>query len=180
VSVFLPIQEHGTDAHDGNPDNGHFNRTLFQDKGITMNSNQRSEANNQTNNGGNELAESSSRAFSTAKRADQDQTPTPGAQPPRGGSMQQAGAGDSAPSVDRAGSQTGSVGQGLPAGHESNDAAGGMPKSPGGANQLAADRKMDDDSGLSNTANRAATGLDEGIRQEQQSNVGRRSDGTPD
>jgi hypothetical protein len=146
-----------------------------------MNSNQRSEANNQTNNGGNELAESSSRAFSTTKRAGQDtqqQQPQPGAQ--RGDSMQQGGAGDSAQSVDRAGSQTGTSGQGLPAGHESNDAAGGMPKSPAGANQLAADQKMDDDTGLSNSANRAATGLDEGVRQEQQSNVGRRSDGTPD
>ncbi|MDB5918245.1 MAG: hypothetical protein JWR40_2479 [Massilia sp.] len=143
-----------------------------------MNSNQRSEANNQTNNGGNELAESSSRAFSSTKRA--DQTP---AQP--GAAMPLAGANGSVQSVDRAGSQTGTVGepgnhaQGLPAGHESNDVAGGMPKSPGG-HHLAADQKMDDDTGLSNTANRAAPSLDEGIRQEQQSNVGRRSDGTPD
>jgi hypothetical protein len=34
--------------------------------------------------------------------------------------------------------------------HSSNDAAGGYPKSPGGANKLAADEKMDDDTGFSN------------------------------
>jgi hypothetical protein len=34
--------------------------------------------------------------------------------------------------------------------HESNDMAGGYPKSPGGANKLAADEKMDDDTGFSN------------------------------
>jgi hypothetical protein len=33
--------------------------------------------------------------------------------------------------------------------HESNDAAGGYPRSPGGANKLAGDRKMDDDTGFS-------------------------------
>jgi hypothetical protein len=34
--------------------------------------------------------------------------------------------------------------------HKSNDLAGGYPKSPGGANKLAADEKMDDDTGFSN------------------------------
>jgi hypothetical protein len=34
--------------------------------------------------------------------------------------------------------------------HESNDVAGGLPRSPGGANKLAADEKMDDDTGFSN------------------------------
>jgi hypothetical protein len=34
--------------------------------------------------------------------------------------------------------------------HNSNDAAGGYPKSPGGSNKLAADEKMDDDTGFSN------------------------------
>lgn len=34
--------------------------------------------------------------------------------------------------------------------HESNDLRGGLPKSPGGANKLAADEKMDDDTGFSN------------------------------
>lgn len=33
--------------------------------------------------------------------------------------------------------------------HESNDLAGGLPRSPGGANQLAGAHKMDDDTGLS-------------------------------
>jgi len=33
--------------------------------------------------------------------------------------------------------------------HQSNDAAGGYPKSPAGANRLAGDRKMDDDTGFS-------------------------------
>lgn len=33
--------------------------------------------------------------------------------------------------------------------HKSNDAAGGLPRSPAGANQLAGDRKMDDDTGFS-------------------------------
>jgi hypothetical protein len=63
--------------------------------------------------------------------------------------------------------------------HDSNDAAGGYPRSPGGANQLAADRKMDDDTGLSNTANTQLP-IDERARQAEQSNVGRRSDMTAD
>ena len=51
--------------------------------------------------------------------------------------------------------------------------------SPGGSRQ-SADEKMDDDTGLSNTANRQQPDLDPAVRQENQSNVGRRSDGTPD
>ncbi|MEO7494450.1 MAG: hypothetical protein ABIT83_20740 [Massilia sp.] len=85
-------------------------------------------------------------------------------------------------SVDRTGSQTG-AGQGapaLPTGHESNDVAGGLPRSPGGANRQSADEKMDDDTGFSNKANRQSPQPDESWKQEQQSNVGRRSDGTPD
>ena len=39
---------------------------------------------------------------------------------------------------------------------------------------------MDDDTGLSNTANREPSEPDQDVRQERQSNVGRRSDGTPD
>lgn len=113
-----------------------------------MNSNQRSEANNQSNNGGNELGVSSSRA-GTVDRDNLNKSPPASQQ-----------------------------GQARPERRESNDVAGGMPKSPGG-HHLAADQKMDDDTGLSNTANRAPV-LDEGERQEQQSNVGRRSDGTPD
>ncbi|HEU4373882.1 MAG TPA: hypothetical protein VFS02_10350 [Telluria sp.] len=102
-----------------------------------MNSNQRSQENNQSDNGGNELPVSSSRAGkvldTSAKPAD-------------------------------------------PAARQSNDGAGVMPKSPAGEH-LAADQKMDDDTGLSNTVNRPAATPD---RQDLQSNVGRRSDGTPD
>lgn len=65
------------------------------------------------------------------------------------------------------------------AGRESNDAAGGYPRSPGGANELAADQKMDDDTGLSNTANQELP-VDQGQKQALQSNVGRRSDMTAD
>lgn len=39
--------------------------------------------------------------------------------------------------------------QDRPGVHESNDAAGGYPASPAGANRLAGDRKMDDDTGFS-------------------------------
>jgi hypothetical protein len=113
-----------------------------------MNPNQRSEANNQSDNGGNELDVSSSRA-GTADRGNLNKS--------QQGSQQRA----ARPEV-----------------RESNDVAGGYPKSPGG-HHLAADRKMDDDTGLSNTVNRPPE-IDDGERQEQQSNVGRRSDGTPD
>lgn len=55
-------------------------------------------------------------------------------------------------STDRIGSQTGSeqkdIGERV-----SNDAAGGLPRSPRGK-QLSADEKMNDDTGLSNTVNR--------------------------
>ena len=108
-----------------------------------MNSIQRSEPNNQTDNGGNELDVSSSRAGTIGREY-------------KGIKQDQA----------------------KPEERQSNDAAGGYPKSPGG-HHLAADQKMDDDTGLSNTANTEAP-IDEGKRQEQQSNVGRRSDGTPD
>ena len=49
----------------------------------------------------------------------------------------------------------------------------------GGANRLSADEDMDDDTGLSNTANRQSA-VDQGSHQASQSNVGRRDDGTPD
>lgn len=53
-------------------------------------------------------------------------------------------------STDRAGSQTGTGGReaGMEDVHESNDAAGGYPRSPGGANRLAGDSNMDDDTGF--------------------------------
>ena len=139
-----------------------------------MNSNQRSQGNNQSSNGGNEKAQSSSRGDfveDTPLRQDQ-QSQQSGNQ---GGSRQ--GGQDS---TERTGSQTGSQQQGMPGQHQSNDVAGGLPKSPGGK-KLSADQDMDDDTGLSNRGNRqSAEEIDDGTRQEQQSNVGRRSDMTPD
>ena len=52
--------------------------------------------------------------------------------------------------------------------------------SPKGKRQLSADEAMDDDTGLSNTANRQSAQQDQSNRQMEQSNVGRRDDGTPD
>lgn len=153
-----------------------------------MNSNQRSQGNNQSDNGGNEKSVSSSRGGTVEKDLNQSQqSGTPGGsqqqgrtdrQQPQGGSQQDPQAGQQ--SSDRTGSQTGSQQQGQPAQRQSNDLAGGMPKSPG-TNNLSADRDMDDDTGLSNRVNnRQASDIDEGSRQSEQSNVGRRSDGTPD
>ena len=120
-----------------------------------MNSNQRSDTNNQSGNGGNEPAESSSCAVSSAKRADQDRPAKPAAA--GGDTIQQGGSPGSAQSAGSA----------------------GLPMAPAGSH-LAADKKMDDDTGLSNTANREVSELEQNERQERQSNVGRRSDGTPD
>lgn len=153
-----------------------------------MNSNQRSQGNNQTDNGGNEKSVSSSRGGTVEKdnlnqsqqsgtlggSQQQDRTEQ---QPYQGGSQHDSQIGQQ--SYDR-GSQTGSQQQRQPAQRESNDLAGGMPKSPGTKN-LSADRDMDDDTGLSNRVNnRLSSDIDEGSRQAEQSNVGRRSDGTPD
>ena len=140
-----------------------------------MNSNQRSEANNQSDNGGNNLNVSSSRAGSTADKNNLNQSQQSGTL--HGDSQQQGGQ----QSTDRTGSQTDASKQrqGTPGERQSNDVAGGMPKSPGG-NRQSADEKMDDDTGLSNTANREPSELDQNNRQERQSNVGRRDDGTPD
>jgi hypothetical protein len=155
-----------------------------------MNSNQRSENNNQSNNGGNEMDVSSSRA-GTADKNNLNQSQRSGSL--HGDSMQQGGQQSgqqgkpqidqqgSRQSTDRTGSQTGNSEQrqGIAQPHQSNDVAGGMPKSPGG-NRQSADQKMDDDTGLSNTANREPSELDQNLRQDRQSNVGRRDDGTPD
>lgn len=68
--------------------------------------------------------------------------------------------------------------QGQPGQRQPDELSGG--KSPV-TRKLSADQDMDDDTGLSNRANRqAADQIDEGSRQERQSNVGRRDDGTPD
>lgn len=208
-----------------------------------MNSNQRSEGNNQSNNGGNELDMNSARA-GTADRSNIDpatqrgsgslgsagnqqsqqsgqQNMQPGSQQSggqqsgrpgtdrqtgsSGGTYQETGAqpsgahqpgyqnadtgGDSMQSgqrqgaqqsTDRSGSQTGSQQRaGAAPERQSNDAAGGYPKSPAG-HHMSASEKMNDNTGLSNTANREPSELDRNDRQDLQSNVGRRSDGTPD
>ncbi len=147
-----------------------------------MNSNQRSQGNNQTSNGGNEKSVSSSRGGTVEKdniNPQQSQQSGTLGSSQQGGSQRQ-GQQVGQDSFDRTGSQTGSQQQGEPAQRQSNDAAGGLPKSPGGKH-LSADQDMDDDTGLSNRGNRqSADEIDEGSRQSKQSNVGRRSDGTPD
>lgn len=59
----------------------------------------------------------------------------------------------------------------------SNDSSGGYPRSPAG-NRQSAQQDMDDDTGLSNSANMQE--IDMGTKQVEQSHVGRRSDMTPD
>jgi len=57
--------------------------------------------------------------------------------------------GNSGPRNDNPGWKPGGSMQRDPAVHESNDTVGGLPRSPAGANKLAGDRKMDDDTGFS-------------------------------
>lgn len=100
------------------------------------------------------------------------------------GSAQLSGSTDSA-NTDSTGRANAQTGQQL--GNEqiddvgtqrfSNDSSGGLPRSPGGS-RMSAEQDMDDDTGLSNSANKQE--VDMGTKQEQQSNVGRRSDMTPD
>jgi hypothetical protein len=157
-----------------------------------MNSNQRSQGNNQSDNGGNEKSVSSSRGGTVEKdlsqQAQQGQQSQQSGQPggsqqqgeqryQQGGSQQETQIGQQ--STDRTGSQTGSEQSGQPGQRQSNDLAGGYPRSPGAGGKLAADQDMDDDTGLSNKANRQSA-QDQGNRQSEQSNVGRRDDGTPD
>lgn len=156
-----------------------------------MNSNQRSQGNNQSDNGGNEKTVSSSRG-GTVEKGNLSQ-PTDRSLPSgtlggsqqqgeqrqkQGGSQQDSQIGQQ--SFERTGSQTSSQQQGQPGQRQSNDLAGGYPRSPAAGRSLAADDDMDDDTGLSNRANRQSAEPDEGYKQEQQSNVGRRDDGTPD
>lgn len=176
-----------------------------------MNSNQRSQGNNQTDNGGNEKAVSSSRGGTVQKdnlnpeAGQYAQSGTLGASQQQGGVQQggvqhggeqqgsehsgsqrqqsigqQQGSQMGQESTDRTGSQTGSQQQGQAAQRMSDAGSGSTPHSPGGSH-LAADQNMDDDTGLSNRANRRTPDdIDDGTKQEQQSNVGRRSDMTPD
>lgn len=153
-----------------------------------MNSNQRSQGNNQSDNGGNEKSVSSSRG-GTVEKDNMNQSQQSGTLNGSGqalgdqgsqrqGSIGERQGGNAQASTDRTGSQTGNEQNANPQMHQSNDAAGGYPRSPGTKN-LSADRKMDDDTGLSNTVNQQQP-IDEGSRQMEQSNVGRRSDMTPD
>jgi hypothetical protein len=132
--------------------------------GVDMNSNQRSQATTSSDNGGNTMDSSSSRG----PTADKDNL----------NKSQQSGTLNS-DSMQQGGKQGSQQRQGMPQERQSNDVAGGMPKSPRG-NRQSADQKMDDDTGLSNTVNREPSELDQNNRQERQSNVGRRDDGTPD
>ncbi len=171
-----------------------------------MNSNQRSQGNNQSSNGGNEKSVSSSRGGTVEKdnldpasggsgtlnsAAPVNQQTDAGAgsrmgqqsTDRKGSQTGPQGAADSRtqqPEVDHTGSHADSPRNAGPGVHESNDASGGYPRSPGGANHLAADEKMDDDTGLSDRGNWQSVDLDDGSKQERQSNVGRRSDMTPD
>ena len=155
-----------------------------------MDSNQRSQGNNQTDNGANEKTVSSSRGGTVEKDLTQQgnlsqQSVASGMPQQQGEQRQQpiGGQQDShmgQQSTDRTGSQTGIQQQGQAAQRQSNDLAGGFPRSPGAGGKLTADQDMDDDTGLSNRVNRQSSEPDPGSRQAQQSNVGRRDDATPD
>jgi hypothetical protein len=143
---------------------------LFTNGESTMNSNQRSQPNNQSDNGGNERSLSSSRGGEEDKLNDSQQSAAAqkqGSQKPKQGGSQ-PGSQSNQDSTDRSGSQTGSEQQ------------GGIGSHTPGTGRLAADDDMDDDTGLSNRANRQSADVERGNQQSEQSNVGRRSDGTPD
>lgn len=97
----------------------------------------------------------------------------------RGGTVEKDNMNPAGIGSEQSGTPAGSR-QGQPGQRQSNDLAGGYPRSPGAGGKLAADEDMDDDTGLSNRANRQSAEIDQGSRQSQQSNVGRRDDGTPD
>ncbi len=154
-----------------------------------MNSNQRSQGNNQSDNGGNEKTVSSSRGGTVEKdltqqrQGNQSQQSNPLGDTQQGEQRQRQGSERDSQidqqSIDRTGSQTGSEQHVEPGQKQSNDLAGGYPRSPAAGRSLAADENMDDDTGLSNRANRQSP-VDQGSKQAAQSNVGRRDDGTPD
>lgn len=141
-----------------------------------MNSNQRSQGNNQSDNGGNVKKRDTTVEKDNLNQSEQSGTLGGSRQ---GGQQDRQGSAIEGDSIDRSGSQTGSRQQVEPGQRQSNDLAGGLPKSPS-PNNLSADEDMDDDTGLSNRANRQSAEPDQGNRQMQQSNVGRRDDGTPD
>ena len=134
-----------------------------------MSSNQRNQGNKQSDKGANDNA-ASSRSKVTADKGNLNPSSQQSQQSGgKGGSQQQGG--------QQGGQQSGQ--QSSPGQRQSNDAAGGMPHSPGGSRQSAG-QDMDEDSGLPNRANRQSSEIDEDSRQSKQSNVGRRDDGTPD
>jgi hypothetical protein len=151
-----------------------------------MNSQQGSDRNNQSSKDsgvGKDRLDQSRQAAPLGDSLQSDRlpgSPQPGG---LGGAQQSGSLSDSQQSERIAGARqdapSGNLQQGKPSQHRSNNPAGGMPPSPGGK-RLAADQDMDEDSGLSNRQNRQSAERDEGSRQSQQSNVGRRSDGTPD
>lgn len=193
-----------------------------------MNSNQRSQGNNQSNNGGNERAESSSRGptdknnernESLSQQSQQSASQQSGQRNSemeqdsnqmnqddpswgREGKAQPTGADQAGNPGNRQSGQQGSQQQGSQqqgnqqqgSQQQGSQQQGSMPSTDrtgsqtgnmqGDANprkgHMAADQKMDDDTGLSNTANRQSAETTDGDKQTQQSNVGRRSDMTAD
>jgi hypothetical protein len=151
-----------------------------------MNSNQRSQENNQSDNGANEKSPPRGVTADKNNLNQSQQSGTLHGDSQQQGAMQpgpQSGSMGARQSTDRAGSQTAASRQQqeMPSEgvHQSNDLAGGLPRSPAGKH-LSADQNMDDDTGLSNRANRQPAEIDDDSRQGRQSNVGRRDDGTPD
>ena len=73
--------------------------------------------------------------------------------------------------------------QGQPAATDNDKLSQSQPQDSArgpGTGHLAADQDMDDDTGLSNRVNRQSADIEHGKQQSEQSNVGRRDDGTPD
>ncbi|WP_426109899.1 hypothetical protein [Massilia sp. PWRC2] len=172
-----------------------------------MNSDQRSEANNQSSNGGTPLPANpagTGTVHSGSQQAGGQQSGQPGSDrhaSTQGGTYQETGTQPSgahqpgyqnaavaseqrttAAPADNLASRSAPAAEMTHLGNaddrQSDDLAGALPRSPAGSHQHATE-KMNDDTGLSNTANRQAPAAP-GDQQDQQSNVGRRSDGTPD
>lgn len=184
-----------------------------------MNSNQRSQGNNQSNNGGNEKFESSSRSGkvdeSNARQESLSQQsqrlasqqsdkrdsevgmdrPQENQEDPswgRDGKAQPTGtdqlgnpgnrqSGKQQPDKQQQGMpQQGSQQQGMSSTDRTGSQTGNQQGASPHSGHMAADQKMDEDTGLSNTANRQLAENEQDSRQSHQSNVGRRSDMTAD
>lgn len=169
-----------------------------------MNSNQRSQKNNQTSNGANEKKVSSARGGSgggagasmgsasgapsrhtgDAEWGMSENRPRQAAgaasQQMAPGSRQLSGSTDSqnVDSTSRQGSQTGNRGyDDVGTQRYSNDSAGGLPRSPAGSRQ-SAETDLNDETGLSNSSNLQRQ--DQGTEQQKRHHVGRRDDLTED